>query len=274
MGTPAFTDVGIDAQAAGTPTPASEARKQDAIVFLHGVGGGRQAWAPHQAHVAAQGWRSLAWDMPGYGDSPVVRPYDFEQLATAVWRMVDAANVEQVVLVGHSMGAMVALQAWTQAAHRVRAMVLAASSPAFGNTDGAFQQQFLAQRLAPLDEGHTMGDIATRLIPTLVAPGADSSILQSAHGSMAAVPPETYRLALRSLVQFDQRAVLPTITVPVLCLAGEHDRAAPADVVRRMAQKIPKASYACLSGAGHLLHLEQAAAFNAALETFLEDVKS
>ena len=264
MSVPAFTDVGLP--------------KQPAVVFLHGVGGGRQGWAPQQAHVARLGWRSLAWDMPGYGDSARVNPYDFTHLAQALWQMLDAAHISQAVLVGHSMGAMVALQAWTQKPERIRGLLLAASSPAFGHSDGDFQKQFLAQRLAPLEAGKTMGDIADKLIPTMAAPGGDSAhsipaSLQSAHQSMSAVPPDTYRAALHALVQFEQRAALPTINVPVLCLAAEHDRTAPPTVMERMAQKIPGARYACLAGAGHLLHCEQPEAFNAELETFLKDMQ-
>jgi pimeloyl-ACP methyl ester carboxylesterase len=259
MSAPAFTNVGL-------PT-------QPAVVFMHGVGGGRHGWAAQQAHVAALGWRSLAWDMPGYGDSPMVTPYDFAHLAQALWQMLDAAHIDQAVLVGHSMGAMVALQAWTQKPERIRGLLLAASSPAFGNSGGDFQKQFLAQRLAPLEAGKTMGDIADKLIPTMAAPGGDVAKLHQAHQSMSAVPQSTYRAALHALVQFEQRTALPTITVPVLCLAAEHDRTAPPNVMARMSQKIPAARYACLAGAGHLLQYEQPEAFNAELNKFLKDVK-
>ena len=259
MKAPAFTDVGLSTQ--------------PAVVFLHGVGGGRHGWAAQQAHVAALGWRSLAWDMPGYGDSPMFTPYDFAHLAQALWQMLDAAHIDQAALVGHSMGAMVALQAWTQKPERIRGLLLAASSPAFGNSDGEFQKQFLAQRLAPLEAGKTMGDIADRLIPSMVAPGCTAPALALARQGMAAVAPETYRAALRALVQFEQRAALPTITVPVLCLAAEHDRTAPPAVMEKMAQKIPGARYACLAGAGHLLHCEQPEAFNAELEKFLKELQ-
>lgn len=265
MNIPAFTEV-------GSPS-------QPAVVFLHGVGGGRHTWAAQQAHAAQLGWRSLAWDMPGYGDTATVTPYDFASLAQALCRLLDAAGLQQAVLVGHSMGAMVALQAWTQAPQRISGLLLAASSPAFGHTDGDFQQQFLAQRLAPLEAGQSMADIAQRLIPSMTAPGSDSdrsarlARLAPAYQSMVAVPPDTYRAALQALVQFEQRAALPTITVPVLCLAAEHDRTAPPSVMARMAQKISTARYACLADAGHLLHCEQPDAFNAEMATFLKDVK-
>ena len=237
MSTPAFTDV-------GSP-------QHPAVVFLHGIGGGRQGWAPQQAHVAQMGWRSLAWDMPGYGDSPMIDPYDFAHLARALLKMLDAAHIQQAVLVGHSMGAMVALQTWTQAPERIRAMVLAASSPAFGNSDGDFQKQFLAQRLAPLEAGKTMADIADRLIPSMVAPGSTAPALALAREGMAAIAPDTYRAALHALVQFEQRAALPTITVPVLCLRGETSDLLLADTADAMRERGPRALVVTVAGCGH-----------------------
>jgi pimeloyl-ACP methyl ester carboxylesterase len=86
---------------------------------------------------------------------------------------------------------------------------------------------------------------------------------------MAAVPPATYRAALQALVRFEQRAALPTIAVPTLCLAAEHDTTAPPEVLRRMAEKIPHARFALLPDASHLLCFEQPEAFNALILTFL-----
>ena len=79
----------------------------------------------------------------------------------------------------------------------------------------------------------------------------------------AAVPEATYRAAVKCLVTFDERANLPNIKVPVLCLAAEHDRNAPPPVVEKMAGKIPGAHYLCLPGLGHMPNLEAPAAFDA-----------
>ena len=69
---------------------------------------------------------------------------------------------------------------------------------------------------------------------------------------------------------FDERANLRHIKVPVLCLAAEHDRNAPAPVVEKMAGKIPGAYYFCLSGLGHMPNLEAPPAFDAAIFNFLD----
>ena len=73
---------------------------------------------------------------------------------------------------------------------------------------------------------------------------------------------------------FDERANLPNIEVPVLCLVGEHDRNAPPAMMERMAAKIPGARYVCLPGVGHLPNLETPAAFDAAVLALLLDTQS
>lgn len=257
------TCVNIPAQGAGQKLP---------LVFLHGIGGRASGWGPIQQACAHAGHGSLAWDMPGYGDSPLIAPYDFDGLADALAALMDAQGLPQAVLVGHSLGGMVALQMWARHPQRVAGLVLAASSPAFGHGSGDFQQAFIAQRLAPLEAGRSMADVAEGLIPTMVAPGFDGPGLAQAKACMGSITPAAYKAALGALVQFEQRAALPTIKVPTLCIAAEHDRTAAPTVVQRMADKIPNAQYQCLNGVGHLLTFEQPDRFADALLSFLRSL--
>jgi len=240
------------------------------LVFLHGIGGRAMGWQAQLEHVAAGGWHGLAWDMPGYGDSPPIEGMNFDHLADALELLLASVKVERAVLVGHSLGGMVALQAWARHPGRIAALVLAASSPAFGHGSGDFQSRFLAERLAPLEAGQSLADIAQRLIPAMAGPAAHPQGLALARACMGSVTPAGYRAALHALVQFEQRAALPTVTVPTLCVAGEHDRTAAPSVVRRMAEKIPGACYAEMPGAGHLMNFEQPEAFAAVLSGFLD----
>lgn len=240
------------------------------IVFLHGIGGRATGWARVQRACAQAGYASLAWDMPGYGQSPFIDPYDFDGLADALALLLDARGLQKAVLVGHSLGGMVALQMWARHPERVAALVLAASSPAFGHGSGDFQQAFIAQRLAPLEAGKSMAEVAEGLVPTMVAPGFDGPGLAQAKACMGAITPAAYKAALGALVQFEQRQALPTIGVPTLCMAAEHDRTAAPTVVQRMAEKIPNAQYQCLTGVGHLLTFEQPDNFAQAVLSFLQ----
>lgn len=243
------------------------------LVFLHGIGGRASGWQAQLDALAAEGWHALAWDMPGYGDSLPVRPYDFDGLADALVRLLDAEGLARAVLVGHSLGGMVALQTWARHPSRVAALVLAATSPAFGHGSGDFQRAFVAQRLGPLDAGQGMAEVAASLVPAMMAPATEPATQARAQACMASVSPHAYRLALQALVRFDQRAALPTITVPTLCLAGGFDRTAAPSVLRRMADKIPGAVYDELPQAGHLMNFEQPQAFTDVLRRFLQTAK-
>jgi pimeloyl-ACP methyl ester carboxylesterase len=237
------------------------------LLFLHGVGGGRATWDRQLPYFTARGYRALAWDQPGYGGAAPVDPYDLEQVATALKRRI---GDEPAILVGHSMGGFVAQEAYARFPECVRALVLCFTSAAFGGTGGDFARQFIAARIAPLDDGKTMAEIAARLMPSMRGSRSNAQGLAHAEGVMAAVPPETYRKAVRLLTTFDRREQLPEIRVPTLLVAGGDDRVAPAEVMQRMARKIPGAEFVLLDGCGHLGPMDQPDPFNEALAQFLE----
>jgi 3-oxoadipate enol-lactonase len=233
------------------------------LVFLHGVGGGHHAWEAQLPYFGGLGYPSHAWDQPGYGHSPTVAPYDLAQISAALARLIESLASEPVVLIGHSMGGMIAQETYARYPELVRALALCFTSPAFAGGDSAFAKQFIAARIGPLDEGRTMAQIAAQLIPTM---GSNSRL---AERIMAGVPPETYRQAVQLLTTFDRRKELAAIKVPTLLVAGAEDRTAPPAVMERMAQKIPGAEYVLLEGCGHLGPMDQPEAFNAALHSFL-----
>ena len=248
------------------PQPAS---RLPAVVFLHGIGGCAQVWAPQLAAFAAAGFAPVALDLLGYGARPATAAMDFEALASDVEAAIARRGLKRPVLVGHSLGGMVVQTSLRRKPDGYRAAILAATSPAFGKRDGDFQKKFVADRLAPLDGGRPLADIAPGIIDGVLGPVPDADCRALAIAAMSAVHADTYRAAVHCLVGFDERANLPAIRVPVLCLAGAHDRTAPAAMMARMAGKIPGAAYHCLPTAGHLANLEAPAAFTAACLAFL-----
>jgi 3-oxoadipate enol-lactonase len=285
------------------------------VLMLHGIGGGHLAFAPQIETLASAGYRAVSWDMPGYGRSPPIEPYTFKGLAESCIALIDALVGERndpapdrpkpdqpldpaktgalprsgaatraaaqrggsVVLVGHSMGGMVAQEVMARRPDKVHGLVLCGTSAAFGKrTDGrlaeGWAQQFIAARSAPLDAGQSMADVAQKLIPQMVGPGSLPEGLRLAESCMASVPAATYRRALECLVSFDRQAVLPDIKVPTLLVSGEFDRVAAPSVMQHMAGAIPRARYAELAGIGHLMNLEAPEAFDTLLLDFLREV--
>lgn len=240
------------------------------LVFLHGIGGGRAAWQRQLPFFEARGYATLAWEAPGYGSAPRVDPYTFENAANALESALDDFAAGPVVAVGHSMGGMIAQEAYARFPQKFSALVLAFTSSAFGGTSSDFAQQFIDARIKPLDLGRTMAEISARLMPTMHGAASDPSGLMLAAQVMASVPPETYRNAVAMLTTFDRRASLALIEVPTLVLAGSEDVIAPPAMMERMAQKIPGSEYVCLPGCGHLGPMDQPEAFNTALLAFLQ----
>jgi 3-oxoadipate enol-lactonase len=240
------------------------------VIFLHGLGGGARSFAPQIASFAAAGYQPVALDLPGYGNRPPVETMSFDGLAEDVELTIAQSALARPVLVGHSMGGMVVQTLLRRNSEGYAAAVLSCTSPAFGNPAGDFQKQFVADRLAPLDEDYTMATLAPEAADDIMGPNADPAGRALFIENFAAVPEATYRAAINCLVTFDERANLPHIKVPVLCLAAEHDRNTPAPVVEKMAGKIPGAYYFCLSGLGHMPNLEAPQAFDAAIFNFLD----
>ena len=239
------------------------------VLMLHGIGGGHDAFAHQMQPLADAGFHAVAWDMPGYGHSATIDPYDFETLAERCLDLVDVLDPERLVLVGHSLGGMVALEVAARAPERVAALVLAGTSAAFGKADGDWQRAFVAERTAPLDAGRSMAELAAGLVPQMVGPDAAPSASAEAIAIMARVPPQSYRSALNALMGFDRRPSLASLAMPVLLIAGSDDRNAPPSVLSGMAARIAGARSVCLEGCGHLMPLEGPAAFNDALIGFV-----
>jgi 3-oxoadipate enol-lactonase len=243
------------------------------VLMLHGIGGGHLAFAPQVETLASAGYRAVAWDMPGYGHSAPIEPYTFKGLAESCIRLIEAllASDERggLVLLGHSMGGMVAQEVVARRPDLVRQLILCGTSPSFGKPEGDWQQDFIRQRTAPLDAGQTMAEMAEVLVPQMIGPGSLPEGVRLAVHCMGQVNPSTYRRALECIVTFDRRANLGHIHAPTLLLAGEHDKNAPPAVMQKMARAILGSTYLEMKGVGHLMNLEAPEEFDQLVLNFL-----
>jgi 3-oxoadipate enol-lactonase len=245
------------------------------LVFLHGIGGLAVGFNPHITYFKQRGLDAVALNQPGYGHEPIIAPYSFESVARVLYQRLSQLPEVPTVLIGHSMGGMLAQTFAVMNSEfgkpiDLAALVLAQTSPAFGNSEGKFQQRFIADRIAPLAAGKTMADVAANLVPTMVGQGCAEGTLLECVSMMSQVPAATYQAALGALVQFDARPHLITLTMPVLCLGAEYDKTAPSAVMEKLAAKLPIGEFKNLPGLGHLAPLEDPILFCQAIESFLE----
>jgi 3-oxoadipate enol-lactonase len=238
------------------------------LVFLHGIGSDSSCFAREVARFGQQR-HAVAWDAPGYGASAFPDRFDWATLAEAVKVLLDYLGAPTAIIYGHSMGGMVAQEFAARYPERLAALALVGTTPAFGSRDGNFEKEFLGKRLAPLDEGRTLADLAPELVKVMIGDHPSAAGLATAKAATSRLSPDTYRAALKNLVGFDRKGDLARIAVPTLVLAGEKDPNAPARTMKRMAETIKGAAYREIPGCGHLINLEQPEAHDAILDEFL-----
>jgi pimeloyl-ACP methyl ester carboxylesterase len=98
--------------------------EQPTIVFLHGAQNDHSVWALQSRWFAYHGWNVLAPDLPGHGRSGGGALTSVEAMADWVLALLDGAGAGQALLVGHSMGSLIALEAAHRAPGRVSGLAL------------------------------------------------------------------------------------------------------------------------------------------------------
>jgi len=238
------------------------------LVCLHGVGGNANAFDA-QLNGLSQHLQVWSLNLPGYGLSAALPTMDWESLVAGLKQFLDHHKLPQVHLLGHSLGGMLAQEFAARHPNYLVSLILYSTSAAFGSKDGEFQQNFIAARLKPLNQGASMQQLAGNLIDPLLAPDGSPHVRHAAVECMQQVPASTYRQAIECITTFDCRHNLPKLTMPTLLLAGAEDAVAKPSMMQRMAGKIGTATAVVIPHAGHLANLEQPQLFNQHVADFI-----
>ncbi len=244
----------------------------DCVIFLHGVGSGKEGWEAQVVATLDVDWRFIAIDAPGFGETPLPDQASFKPHVERLLEVINSLNANRVVLCGHSLGGMTAQEFYATYPDEISGLILSATSSAFGKPDGGFQKEFLRARFEPFDSGMTMPEFAKHFAGNLMGPAASANAVNQVVEVMSSVSVEAYRLSMNTIVGFDQRDNLKNINIPTLLISGEHDTNSPAKMMARMAERIAGAKYVQLADTGHMAPIENSAAFNHHLIQFLKSL--
>ena len=237
------------------------------VVFLHGLGGTRTAWDP-QLRGLGDRFRCIAWDMPGYGASAPLAELTFAAVADSLAGLLDTLEHDVADLVGLSFGGMHALHAVLRHPARVRRLVLADTSPAFG-LDGTSAHDWKAARLEPLELGLSPADMAASVIEAICGEVLEPGIHGQLVASFSRISAAGFRAAVECLIHHDVRDRLPDIACPALVIVGEADRETPVAYAEALAAGLPNSALEILEGVGHLSPSEAPERFNELVGEFL-----
>lgn len=242
------------------------------VYLLHGGYGSKAYWTPMIARLAKAGYRVIAWDAPGYGVSPLPVRFSIEHAARACAALIRDTHTARNVVLGHSMGGLIAPLVANMLPDCVQGVVLSATVSSFGHLDEATRMEFVAERVAPLDAGKTMREVAAPLVRSMMGAKASGPDVEQIVEATALTCDTTFRAAIRAIVDYDGGPALNALSVPALVIAGEVDPIGRPENLARLAQGLPDATYHCIAGTGHYAWAEEPAAFDAALLPFLTRV--
>lgn len=239
------------------------------VVFLHGIGGNKSNWSTQLEDLSDE-FLCVAWDARGYLDSKSVdQPFSIEASADDLCALLDELDAPRAHIVGLSMGGYIALEFYNRYPNRVATLTLAGTGPGSVVLDREEAEEFLAIRLAPLDSGATMEDVATSVVTALAGRNTTKEMRAQLWRSTASVPVATYRQALIAVMDTDYLAVLQRIVAPTLIIVGTDDRVIGQAETDALSSGIKDSEVVMLQGAGHLCNIDSASEFNSALRRFL-----
>ncbi len=252
-----------------------------AIVLLHGMGLSADIWA-RQFPTLSEGHRVIAWNQRGCGASTAgTEGYGLDRLVDDLMAVLEALDVRDAVLVGHSVAGMVVVEAAITRSHelsgRVSGLVLASTTggtvPAIGSS--GVKDALFGSVLAVENRWHP----STRM-PGMARLGAWFSfgrgngepdelalVRRATESADPAAGPEQMRL----MMTYDARGRYGAVNLPLRVVAGTWDSFLPAKHAELLAASIPGAELVTFPKSGHMLMLEQPEGFNTLLTEFSAD---
>ena len=278
---PVYASTSVPSHDGGTIHVVSEGSGAP-IVLSHGVTLSVRTWVRQLETLPAQGFRVVAFDHRGHGDSKLGDTgFSIDNLGDDVRSVLEALDLHDCLLVGHSMGG-IAVQSFLLrhpevAAERVKGVVLLstlARVPLSGPRTAGLRT--LIDRLGEVvpDSTRLWGSPNLGFLAARIGFGRDAkpSHVELVRRMMFECAADTRRESPRSLLGLDFTARLPEVRIPTLVIGGTADVIAPPAESRRLAALIPGARLEMLHGGGHMLMLEQAEIVNRLITDFAREV--
>ena len=239
------------------------------LMLLHGISSGAASW---HKQMALPGFRVLAWDMPGYGESPMLAATraNAGDYADALAALLDKAGVTQTVLVGHSLGALVASAFAAKYPRRVRYLVLADVAQGYGQAEPEQREKVWQSRQQLIASGAER--LAQNRAAKLLHPCAAEADVATVAAGMRKLRREGYLAAAWMLAHDDIHRWLGDYHGRFEVWCGEQDAITQPELVRGLALRYGM-GYTAIPHAGHASYLDNAAFFNQQLLRINEEVR-
>lgn len=243
------------------------------VMLIHGFPLCRKMWRPQAEALVAAGYRVILPDLRGFGESEAgTASGSTDLLADDLAALLDHLGIEKAVVGGMSMGGYVLLNLLARHSRRLAgACFIVTRADADDETARGKRNHLIAE----IEKGNP-GAVPSAFIPLLFAPETAErrpELLTEVRAWIEATAPAGLILGLQAIRDRDDSlALLPRLKLPALVIGALEDKAIPPDKSAALAEGVPGAALRLIGGAGHMVNLEEAAAFNGALLDFLAGI--
>lgn len=238
-----------------------------AVVFANSLGTDFRIWDGVVARLGTAR-RLLRYDLRGHGlsDAPPA-PYTIDDHVADLEALLDARAIKAALVVGLSVGGLIAQGLAARRPDLVRALVLCDTAHRIGTVE-SWNARIEAVRAGGI------ASIADAILERWFSKGYRTAMrgeLAGYRNMLTRTPVEGYVGTCAALRDADLTATTRTLTQPSLCVVGEEDGATPPDLVRAMSALIRGARFEIIAGAGHLPCIESPALMATRIDAFAKE---
>lgn len=236
------------------------------LVLLHALGTDSTLW-DDLIPLLPETLQILTLDMRGHGasDTPAP-PYSMGALIRDVERAMDHFALRDAVVLGLSIGGLIAQGLAVKRLDLVRALILSNTAAKIG------RPEHWADRIATV----TQGGMAALADPTLERwlgrKWRDHPAMPALRALLVKTNPQGWSGCAAAIAGTDFYQTTATLTLPTLAIAGANDASIPPDLVRETADLILGHRFALMRGTGHIPPVEKPAEYAALIGQFLSDI--
>jgi pimeloyl-ACP methyl ester carboxylesterase len=238
---------------------------EPALVFVHGWCCDRTYWEA-QLPQFAEKYKVVAIDLAGHGESGLDRKeWTMGAFGEDVVAVVNKLNLEQVVLIGHSMGGFVILEAGSKIPKRVLGLV---GVDTLNDFEEKLTQEQIDNWIAPLRADFI--ESISNIVRTMFTSEADSTLVEKIATNMSSESPTVGLGALEGYLDFQNNEiirVLKEVKAPITCINADKY---PTNVETNQ-RYAPSFKAKIMPGIGHFVMIEDPEAFNRLLEETIQE---
>jgi sigma-B regulation protein RsbQ len=248
---------------------------QTPMVFVHGYGCDQNMWRFLTPYFATD-HQTVLLDLIGFGRSDLAsyersKYSNLEGHARDIVEIAEALDLQNAVLVGHSVSSMIAVLAAKMAPDRFSRLVLVAPSPCYLN-DGDYAGGFDKSEIDELIEFLDLNFLgwSRQMAPPIMGSAASPEMVEELTNSFCRTDPDVAKHFGRVTFLSDHRGDIPGITIPTLIVQVAEDMIAPRAVGEWMHDHIPGSSFSVIDTSGHCPHMTSPSETANAIRSFLE----